>query len=194
MKKKFVVGLATGLLISGMSMIAEAIPILDQESPGSLDAQFNGSNIELNWQQEVSVGINGRLTSVALYAFYFGVGSFDFYINTGTGWQTDSNDFSSTFTAPHSGWFDIDVSSANIRFSANDHFVFGIKGIGGNFFLGGNVGLYQAGNLLLNGSNNWGDLGFKTYMDSAPVPEPATMLLFGTGIAGLAAVGRRKRS
>jgi len=30
--------------------------------------------------------------------------------------------------------------------------------------------------------------------DSLPVPEPATMLLFGTGVASLAAVGRRKRS
>ncbi len=30
--------------------------------------------------------------------------------------------------------------------------------------------------------------------EATPVPEPATMLLFGTGIAGLAAAGRRKRN
>jgi len=41
--------------------------------------------------------------------------------------------------------------------------------------------------------SNMDDLSFNGG-STAPVPEPATLLLFGTGIAGLAAVVRRKRS
>lgn len=61
-----------------------------------------------------------------------------------------------------------------------------------------NIGTMSAGNhyLQILREDHGGSDGYAINVtgDTAPVPEPATMLLFGTGIAGLAAVGRRKRN
>jgi hypothetical protein len=53
------------------------------------------------------------------------------------------------------------------------------------------TGTYDS--LVFNISPNEYWHGFNIGVDSAAVPEPATMLLFGTGIAGLAGVARRKK-
>lgn len=40
---------------------------------------------------------------------------------------------------------------------------------------------------------NWGDFSFELIGETAPVPIPATVLLFGTGLAGLAGTRLRKK-
>ena len=89
-------------------------------------------------------------------------------------------------------------------FNGADYFGFGRTTISFNFLLNDaqiaafdSVGL---GSLSIaasfTGRCNYNDFGIEKVglaVTTAPVPEPATMLLFGTGLAGLAGISRRKR-
>jgi len=62
-----------------------------------------------------------------------------------------------------------------------------------------NIGSGDIGEAHFTGGHPFSDQASSTYgsfliRSANPVPEPTTMLLFGTGLAGLAAVGRRKRN
>ena len=181
----------TVVLLSAAS--ANAL-VLDQVSPTGA-VSYNMNNSGLTWQQQVTVGLAGPLVQVDLRVQQ--AGTAQFFINTGTPWQSDTHDFVTTFTTGlNFAWVPIDTSSSGLNFNVGDKFVIGVKGTNGGMSLFGTYanpgGGYAGGDLWLNNSlyspsepGNY-DLAFRTY-----IPEPATVILFVAG--GLALCARRSK-
>jgi len=159
--------------------------VLDQESPygcsGGSTATFNMFATSLTWQQDVTVGISGQLVQIDVYVSV--EGSCFFFLNAGPPWQTDTNDFEMTFTSDGTGWNTIDVSSAGLNFSVNDHFVIGFQGTSDGLQCGGSYkppgGCYLRGAPWLNGAHHtpgddW-DIGFRSYVGSSVTPTPSVI-------------------
>jgi hypothetical protein len=83
--------------------------------------------------------------------------------------------FSITFLSDVLTAYDFDFGNASTK--------------GGPFYMAAHVG-----GIGSNGQNSGWIAAPGHSNGPAPVPEPATMLLFGTGLAGLAAVVRRKKA
>lgn len=96
------------------------------------------------------------------------------------------------------GWINVNVTSANVNVILKKSvFFIGLEGLDVtgslNPFVRGDQGggNYQGGSLFENGKEErtW-DLNFRTYVQQA-IPEPATLLLLGLGLAVLSFASRR---
>lgn len=176
------------IAISAGLFLVAAVPAsaqltLDQSSPTG-NATMTAS-AGRDWQQGVTVGLDGILMGIELYATpYIGSGN-NVYINSGPAWQGDARDFE-VFVNEPSGWVFIDTSAAGLYFNAGDQFVIGLEGCDdGSSWNATYPGAYDGGALYRNGSvYGTYDLAFKTY-----IPEPASLVLLSLG--AFAVVRRR---
>lgn len=198
MKKKLFAGLVIGVLLLGLTSFAQAL-LITPTGYGSSPTNwiFTGSG-QNEWQ-----GLPGSTTSTSKILTYItdtlniALGTEQYKQDVGAASDTGAlkDNYSTVYNNDNSG--------ATITYSTGASFVPGYLLVkDGNhdpiWYLFNLSNIWEGKEQLVLSSFWTGD-GEISHValyggSSNPVPEPATLLLFGTGIAGLAAVGRRKRS
>ena len=189
MKKKFLAGLGTGLFLVGMVGMANATTIdFNTIATGPVssigDATFSLAGVGEQGTPSTSVlsGEGYLWNSVDSYAYPTNSILRVDFSSMVTDLEVDFNNWgSSTSTWTLFNDIGTSLSSGAVIADASLHTY--------DFTSVSNVAAIEFNNL----GNNWSFGISEIRYETAPVPEPATMLLFGTGLAGLVGIRRKKK-
>lgn len=206
MKKKLLAGLAVGVMMFGMRVVASAGTIVDTGANDNgaswsmsswqwLAGQFSlsqaytitdmegylwGSSNQYVRGNQLTVAVynndNGTVPGTELFSKQFSVGdATGWYGASGLNWSLDAGNYWASFEVRGGDNYDGSLTGS------------ALNPLGTEAYYNGNDGNWYAANTLNLAIRISGDAG-------APVPEPATMLLMGTGLAGLIGARRKKKA
>jgi len=192
--KKIFAGLIAGLILGGTSSIANATPVQWLSGDGANGHTYDivTGTTTISWEQAKNIVPTDwhLVTITSLKEDQFVSALLDNQRTTSAenywlgGYQPNGNTYE---TDPKSGWSWVTSEDWNYT-----------NWTGGepNNGVGGTQHYLHYWPTTASG---WDDMdnrntmvGYVIEKDVAPVPEPATMLLFGTGLVSLAALGRKK--
>jgi len=134
------------VLLAGLTLaavgLAGADEVLDQSNEqwsGSMNLWNYTYDVAVTQAQHVVAGVAGRLTrfevlgSGLIYDPPFGEA--EFFVNVGEPPPEDEHDFTAILEFDHEGWFEVDISAAQIDLEVGDSFCIGATGLPGVMYV-----------------------------------------------------------
>ncbi len=194
---------ACGICLLALVHAADAAIVRDQ---GRIF--LTAGEVELGtdfFSQSITTGVSGGLAAIEIEINSSIVSRTEFSIYSGGNPVTTPPLIRETFDFPALGLRDNDVfrwelPTPLLYFAEGQVFSFGFQAeAAGQEFAANDSGFfedYAGGELFKNGAISFehDDVAFISYVDTAVVPIPPTLWLFGSGLLGLASIARRKKT